>query len=294
MDKLRRLVFENFVFLLVALLPYAGVPAIVHAQGGDFNPLVFTEPLSLSRGEISPQFQDSYYFKREDYCRIVKEDWGWTDCSTIEAFIVGSTRETDTLIVEPPNSDGYVKFDDWNPESLDAEVEVIEESLKAALKDQGERLNMDVRFVKWSVYPTLNKDKKVMYYATDISFGGDVSTNVKASVFDRRGYVTFVMVPMEVGLSPAAIERIVLDNLAIYTPRSDERYTAFTSGDKIAAAGAVGVLATLVGVKYGKAAATGLLVVILAFLKKGAFLLIVPVFWLFGWIKRMFGGNNNA
>ena len=54
--------------------------------------------------------------------------------------------------------------------------------------------------------------------------------------------------------------------------------------------GAVGVLAALVGVKYGKAAATGLIAVALLFLKKAWFLLLIPLVFL----KKLFSGKKKA
>jgi len=291
---LRKFLKENLIFLIVALVPYVSEPAIVYAQTGTMNPVLFTEPLSLSRGEIFPKFENSFYLTSEDYCKLVKSEWGWSDCSGIDAFLLQTTPETDTVIIEEANSDGHVKFDDWNSGERDKAISEIEVELRNFMKAQSKALGTEVKFLGWRAYPTLNQSSNILYYATDVSFGGDVSINVKASVFDRKGYITFVMVPKDNNLNASQIEDLILENTSLYKSRVSEKYASFSTGDKVAAAGAVGVLATLVGVKYGKAAATGFFVLLLAFAKKAVFLLVVPIFWFFGSIKRMFSSKKDA
>lgn len=65
-----------------------------------------------------------------------------------------------------------------------------------------------------------------------------------------------------------------------YKTNASQGYAEFVTGDKVAAVGAVGVLATLVGVKYSKGIAAWLFVVGLAFAKKAWFLILLPLFWL--------------
>ena len=95
-----------------------------------------------------------------------------------------------------------------------------------------------------------------MYYATDIGWDGDLSINVKAVVFDRRGFVTFSLVPIDLNMDESQMLTTINAVLDKYQPKSEEGYSSFVSGDKVAVVGAVGVLATLAGVKYGKGAAT--------------------------------------
>lgn len=285
MAGIKEVVRDNFIFLLIALLPYAGLPAIVYAQQGGM-PEVFTEPLSVLRGKIIPQSDTAEIWPEEYYCEIVKRDWGWSSCGDLEAFIVGFNNSVDTLLVEKPNSGGFVKFDDWDPSDLEEEVTAIEKELKLGVKAQSEAVGIPIKFERWRAYPTLNKEMGVMYYATDISFDGEISTNIKASVFDRYGYNVFRIVPFRSDLSEQEISQIV-DKVAVaYQPNQTARREAFTSGDKVAAVGAIGVLATLVGVKYGKAAATGALAIAMLILKKAWFVLLLPFYWLLNIFRR--------
>ena len=78
--------------------------------------------------------------------------------------------------------------------------------------------------------------------------------------------------------------------LASYQPANNESYFDTQAGDKIAAVGAVGVLASLLGVKYGKTAAVGFLALAAILLKKAWFLLLLPFYFL----KNMFSKKSGA
>ena len=106
-----------------------------------------------------------------------------------------------------------------------------------------------------------------MVYATDSTSNGELVTNIKATVFDRRGYVVFPIVPLGTTLTDLEIREMVDATLTSYVPVPDDTHASFVSDDKVAAA--IGVLATLVKVKFGKAAVGGLLAAALLFLKKG-------------------------
>jgi len=109
-----------------------------------------------------------------------------------------------------------------------------------------------------------------MVYATDSAWNGELVTNIKATVFDRRGYVVFPIVPLGTTLTDLEIREMVDATLTSYVPVPDDTHASFVSDDKVAvaAAAAIGVLATLVKVKFGKAAVGGLLAAALLFLKK--------------------------
>jgi hypothetical protein len=97
---------DNVIFVFVATAAFLSEPTIANAQTDPYNPVNFTEPLSLYRGKISPVSPDSLYFDDEDRCNILMKEWGWASCDGIEAMIVGLAPGIDTLMVETANSDG--------------------------------------------------------------------------------------------------------------------------------------------------------------------------------------------
>lgn len=283
---LKTVLQENMIFLVVSFLVFSSEPAILYAQGGD--PYSFTEPLTVSRGRLIPSSQEAIKMPQDEMCDLVMKEWGWAGCDTIDAMVLLFTPQIDTLMIDKPDTSGYVKLDDWNTDEREEVIESIENHLRRSLKAQSDRSGKSITFDGWRVYPTLNNAKKYMYYATDIGWDGERSINVKAVVFDRRGFVAFSIVPIDTNTSESQMVSMINNVLDNYQPNQKEEYTSFVTGDKVAAVGAVGVLATLAGVKYGKGAATGILVVLTLLLKKAWFLLLVPFFWVGGWIKRLF------
>ena len=283
--KLKTVFKDNLIFLIIAFIPYVSMPAIANSQQRNV-PEVFTEPLNVLRGKLIPQSNLGEVWPEEFYCEIVKREWGWSSCGNLDAFIVGFSDDVDTLLIEQADTSGFVKFDDWDPSNIDDEIKAIKKELRAAVKVQGEKLGFPVRFEGWRAYPTLDKKTGVMYYATDISFDGSISTNIKASIFDRYGYSVFKIVPVRSDLNDPQITKIVSDVTGSYVPNPTSKREAFTSGDKVAAVGAVGVLATLIGVKYGKTAAAGAIAIAMIFLKKAWFLLLLPFYWLIGLFRK--------
>ena len=292
MNKLRKILADNFVFLALAFLPYISEPAIANAQQSNGQVKSFLQPLSFTRGSLEPGSVTSDVLSKEIYCEIMLDNWGWSSCDGIEAVIVGYNGVVDTLIVEKPQSDGFVKFDDWESSNKDTEIKKIEKELISSLKAQSKATGAEIRFGGWKIYPKLNRDTNVMMYAVNIIWDGVENINVKASKFDRRGYVVFRFVPIESNLDEIELESVVLNAMKNYSPYKTENYASFSSGDKVAAVGALGVLAGLVGVKYGKAALGGFLAIALVFLKKGAVLLLLPLIWLGNILIKIFRRNS--
>ena len=281
---------DNVVFVLVATAAFLSEPTIANAQTDPYSPRNFTEPLSLYRGKISPVSPDAVYLDEKDRCNLLINEWGWQSCDDVEAMIFGLAPGIDTIMVETPNSDGFVKFDDWEDADRQDEIDAIWNDYVEGSKAQGERLGQSIVPVKWYVYPTLNKDKSYLYYAILLNWDGELIINTKASLFDREGYVPVHIVPENSELSEAELQQLVEISLVAYEAKTKQAYFDFEDGDKVAAVGALGVLAALVGVKYGKAAATGFVAVLLLLLKKAWFVLLIPLVFL----KKFFTGKKEA
>ena len=287
-SKFFKVIKENFTFLLVASAAFITDPAIAVAKTNPVNPINFTKQLSMSRGDLSPVSPYSVYLSRSDTCTVLVQEMGWNEssCNNFENIILGHIKGIDTLIIEKPNSEGLVKLDDWDSEKSDDEIEAIWDEFVSGSKSQSENLGIDIRPIKWLVYPTVNAEKRYLFYATLIQWGNDRVVNVKASLFDRFGYITFRIVPDNEQINEEELISLVESTLSSYSPHPQKSYSDFESGDKIATAGALGVLASLVGVKYRKSIATGALAVALAFAKKLWFLIFIPFLWVFSKIFR--------
>jgi uncharacterized membrane-anchored protein len=267
------------------------IVAPAHAQDADIKPLPFNGALALSRGSVTALGANSFYLSKGDACKMAVNDWGWQSCDGIDAVTLFLVPGADTVVFEMPNSDGHVTMDDWNSKDRDSAIQSIEADLKDALKAQGEKLKVDVTFQGWRVYPTMNAEKKYLYYATDQVWGGEPNINIKAAVFDRLGYMSFSIVPVSINPSEADIRTMIEATIAHYQAKTGQDYGSWLPGDAVSANGALGVLAALVGVKLGKAAIGGLLVAALLILKKAAFLILLPIAWVAKKLKRKDNGS---
>lgn len=280
---------DNLFFILISMLVVSTTPAILCAQESRYNPINFTEPLTLARGKVRPMSPNGVYFSKEDSCLIMKHHNGWKDCSALDAFIVNPSPGIDNVVISPPNSEGYVKFDDWSGDEKKDEIDAIWKFFVESTVEQSKNLGVTITPLKWYIYPTLDKEKNYLYYAVLSDWNGQKTINVKACLFDRSGYVPFLIVPSGFNFSEEELKRFVELTLSSYVPEQKQSYTEYVTGDKVAAAGALGVLATLVGVKYGKAAALGIAAIVAMFVKKMWILLLLPFFW----IKKLFSKDKS-
>lgn len=280
----------NFIFTIIAFIAFNQIPTLARAQEYEYAPIDFIAPVNVTRGTLSPIHEGAIYLSDKDACHLLTVEMGWEkeECAAVDKYIVEAIPTVDSVIFEIPNSEGHVKFDDWDSEDRDDEINEIWTLLEESLEAQSKNLGIPLKAESWHVYPTLDKEKSVMYYATLIDWNGEPIINIKVTKFDRKGYVSFIVVPND-NISAEQTREMVLELLPLYTAEQGQRYAEFVTGDKVAAAGVVGVLATLVGVKYGKGAAAGLVAFLLLIAKKAWFLLLLP----FVYLKKFFKRKDN-
>jgi uncharacterized membrane-anchored protein len=281
---------DNLIFLCVALCITAEGPALAQSDGEpEYAPVNFTQELPLTRGKLSPSSDSAVYLSSSESCKFAKNEWGWQSCPELENIVFEYTHDIDTMIVRKPNDEGHVKFDDWEDDGNQDEIDTIWDDLVLGSVEQGKRLGVELRPVRWLQYPKLDRNRNILYYSYWMHWGGDEYAIIKASKFDRKGYVTFDIIPSQPDANLIDTAGLVDVAMTGYAPDESQTYADFSAGDKVAAVGAVGVLAALVGVKYSKAAG-GILVTLLLFLKKGGFLLLAPLLFL----KRLFTGRGRG
>ena len=149
--------FKNYIFVLIFLV---SIWTTAHAQSQDYNWQIFNEKLSLSRGTFYSPEQFSEWLPRNDYCRLVEAEWGWSGCEGIAAFITFPTRSINTLLIGEPISPGYVKFDDWKSSNKDESIKQIEDELRKSIEEQSKVTSQNIQFLGWHTYPKLNEEKK--------------------------------------------------------------------------------------------------------------------------------------
>lgn len=161
--------------------------------------------------------------------------------------------------------------------SLQKEVE----ERNAARKEKGYG---SVRLIGWAEPPHYSIMTRQLFWAKELSFEGNPAhtLNFDLRVLGRKGVLAMSFVA---GIDElAAVKAAAPEILAMTHFTEGNRYEDFIpSADSVAAVGIAG----LIGAKV--AAKTGLLVLLIPFLKKGVILILLPLIWL----KNRIRGRRN-
>jgi uncharacterized membrane-anchored protein len=248
----------------------------------------FDSKVPLTSGSIYPNYAGAFKFGNKGACRLAKEIWGWSDssCDGLDKLLIETAPNIDTLVIEYPQSIGYVEYDDWYKENKEEDIAEIVKELKRQYKVQSKRRNVEMEWIKWIVYPTLVKDKNYMYYSFLASDNGVKNPVVYSMIYDRNGYVKFAIVTKNLTASSPETEfrETVESALDLYTPDIGQRYADYSQGDKVYEYGIIGSLAALAGVSWkgkAKAVAAGIFATMLIFAKKLWWLIFVPFILIF-------------
>jgi len=290
---MRKAIRENIGMILAAHMVMLTTPVIVHAEG-NYNFVNFTEPLKTERGELAPIGPDAAVLSDADFCKAATVEWGWESCDGVDQAAFNMGPDIDTMMLQKPVSEGYVKLDDFEGENAKEAIDSIEANLKEALVAQSKRIGKSIAFKGWRVYPTADRQRNLIFYALDTTWDGEPVTSIKAMLLDRYGYLTMEVIPVSHDLGAQQVKSVLDRAVAAYSSKPQAAYSSFESGDKVAAYGGLGVLAAVLGVKYGKAATAGLIAIVLVLLKKAGFILIVPFLALGGLFRRLFGRKTSA
>ena len=182
-------------------------------------------------------------------------------------------------------NEGYVKLDDWKDVNADKFINQLRDDSKEGNKIRAENNMPTVEKMEWVIKPTLDRLKNSVYYALDVYFSdGENSVNASVLLLGRYGYteVTYTGDPEDFKINK---DEILSHIVANYSFVEQKKYTNFSTGDKVAAAGIGGLLAASLGIKAFKA---GGIAALLILLKKGGFLIFLPLIFAWGWIKRLF------
>lgn len=277
---------ENLIFLLAAHICFLAQPAVLSAEEANYNPQPFMQALRVAHGTVLPIGTNPQFFDETERCKVAVNLFGWdaSSCSAMDGMFMGMGPDIDTLLVSKPVMDGHVQLDDWNKD-VNSEVNDITNTYKEGLAAQSKVLGKPIQFVGWSLYPQMDRFKSLLYFATLSNWGEPTNVlNIKILQFDRYGYVPMQIVPVTSDLNAVQIKQIVDEVTTAYKSDLQTQYASFTSGDKVAAYGALGAFAAALGVKYSKGIATGVLAIGFLLLKKLWLLILLP----FVWLKKLF------
>jgi uncharacterized membrane-anchored protein len=185
-------------------------------------------------------------------------------------------------------AEGFVKMDDWNDVDADEMIRQVREATEADnVKRRAAGLTgLDV--LGWLEKPHLDRQSATIRWAIEAKDEDRIIVNRIALVLNRDGYEKLTWIGPK---SDIASDLLTVAQAALVFP-DGKRYADFRDGDAVAAYGAAGLLASVLGVKT--AAKLGLLALLAAFAKKAGVLLILPFVALFGFIRNKLKGGKNS
>jgi uncharacterized membrane-anchored protein len=235
-----------------------------------------------------------YYLDSNDTTKVLTEIWGNPrsqaegDLGMIFPAKLSPENSDAWGAVVSYSEDGYVS--DVDAESTDY-GSVLTDLKNATTEENPEREKAGfepITLVGWAAPPHYDKTLHALHWARDLVFGKDANAphtlNYQLRILGREGVL---QVNFVAGMNQLQeIESNIPNVAALVSYEADKRYTDYKDGDKIAAYGLAGLIATAAGAKI--AAKIGFLAVALVFLKKAGFAIVLAFGALFRPISKFF------
>jgi len=230
---------------------------------------------------VNLDLKDKFYFVNSEGARAILTE-AWNNPPDVAAQAAGmifpgrGSPLSDTWGIElRPDAIGYV--DDEDAASIDYD-ELLASMKSDTLAGNDERVKAGyepITLVGWAQPPKYDAQNKRLYWAKELKFGNsrDNTLNYDIRFLNREGVLVMSYIA-SIDQLPEVDESLP-DVLNAVSFEPGMRYSDYMPGtDKVAAVGIGGLIAGKVLAK------TGLLVILLAFMKKFAFVLFVPFIWL--------------
>ena len=170
--------------------------------------------------------------------------------------------------------EGYVADSDWEDVDGDELLKQYRESTEAANEERAANGFKPMHVTGWLETPHYDKDTRTVTYALELNDEGGSWANAVALRLGRAGYTEFTWVgPIEQFKNASGRPDLLNQALASHAFEEGYRYADYKEGDKVAAYGVAGLLATALGVKFGK----GLIAALIAFVIAGKKIIIPAV-----------------
>jgi uncharacterized membrane-anchored protein len=191
---------------------------------------------------------------------------------------------TAALIVYNINTEGYFTQDDWTDiDATEMMLGVKKETATANIKR--EKNGLAPLFIDgWAQEPYLNASENTVYWATKGHSDTGSFINVTALKLGVEGYTRINWVG-EVSVFGNA-EETLAPVLANYEYKDGFQYVDYVKGEHALAGMGIGAVVTkLITGKKGKATVASIGAMILVLLKKAWFVILLPLAFLWNWVK---------
>jgi uncharacterized membrane-anchored protein len=240
-----------------------------------------------------------YYLDAGDTAKVLTEIWGnpreATDGELGMIFPAKLSPENPMSwgAIVSYSDDGYIS--DADAESTDYDS-VLADLKNATAEENTEREKQGyepITLIGWAEPPHYDKSLHALHWARDLVFGKDTSAlhtlNYQLRILGREGVLQVNFVAGMDQLQDIKSNIPAVAGLVSYD--ADKKYEDFKDGDKLAAYGLAGLIATAAGAKI--AAKVGFIALALVFLKKGGIVLAIAAGAIFRPIKNFFARRTS-
>jgi uncharacterized membrane-anchored protein len=200
-----------------------------------------------------------------------------------EAVLTYESGNPDSVVYYEWRDEGYVADSDWEDVDGEALLAQYRGSTEASNEERTKNGMQPMHVVGWLEPPHYDKATRTVTYAMELKDDESNWSNAVALRLGRAGYTELTWVGSIDQFKQASGRPELLNQaLAVHSFDAGHRYEDFKDGDKIAAYGVAGLLATALGVKLAKGS-------LLAILAKIAVPALAVVALAFSRVKQLFG-----
>jgi uncharacterized membrane-anchored protein len=232
----------------------------------------------LSGGVAEVDVPANYYFIGPKDSRFVLEQvWGNPEDTSILGMIFprdGNAFDGAWGVIITYEESGYVS----DAEAAEMDYDALLASMQAdntAVNEERKKAGYPaVHILGWAATPHYDAQERKLFWAKSLHFDGETNDTLNYNIraLGRKGVLVVNFVATSDQL--ASVETATPDVLKMVSFTTGNRYTDYLPDvDKVAAYGIGGLIAG------GIASKTGMLVVVLALLKKGFVFLLLPIAW---------------
>ena len=253
--------------------------------------------VSLPGAPVLLNITEAFDFYSASETRTILEDlWSNPPDDTVLGMIFPaglSPAEAPWGAVFTYEETGYVTDDDAASTDYNQLLREMQDNTKESNKYRTEQGFEEVHLVGWAVPPSYDSASHRLIWAKDLLFaesGGVHTLNYDMRLLGRNGVLSVNLIgPMEALADVRASGPEVLA-LAAFTPGAT--YADYVKGDKTAGYGVAALIAGGAGVAVLKK--TGLIAMLLLFLKKGFVLIPLALAGAWRFIRGLFGGGAKS
>ncbi len=204
-----------------------------------------------------------------------------------------AANETYSEVYYEWRDEGYIDDSDWADVDGDELLAQYRGATEASNEERVANGFKPMQVVGWLEPPHYDESSRTVTYALELKDEDSSWANAVALRLGRAGYTELTWVgSIEAFRSAGSRPALLNDALAAHSFEEGHRYADFKEGDKVAAYGIAGLVATALGVKFGK----GIIAALIAFLIAGK-KVVIPAVLVFGagivaGVRRFFGRRD--